>query len=66
MSIEIKPVDPNHVYWVATSNDLTVVHYGLTEHGMVTTTGQPNLETFDNEADYLARLTELGVTPEEE
>jgi hypothetical protein len=28
--------------------------------------GQPIIEEFDNEADWLIRLAELGITPEEE
>ena len=33
-------------YWIAYSDDRTVVHYGKTEPEQSTTTGQPNLDTF--------------------
>ena len=40
------------------------VHYGFVKAGTNLNTGQPTLEKFDTESQYLARLKELGVEPE--
>jgi hypothetical protein len=46
-------------YWLAYNKDLSVFHTGVTEVGQVTTTGQPNLEHFDTEAELEKRVDEL-------
>lgn len=61
MSIDINPIAPTTVWWVTTTDDLSVIRNGVTDGGLHTTFGQPNVELFDNEVDYLARLEELGV-----
>lgn len=38
----------------------------FTGDGTVLDSGQPIIEEFDNESDWLIRLAELGITPEEE
>ncbi len=47
------------VYWLAYSDDLSVFHIGVTEVGQVTTTGQPNFERFNTEAELEKRVDEL-------
>lgn len=42
------------------------VHYGVLEAGQEIATGQVNLEIFDNEEEYSARLLELGITLEDQ
>lgn len=46
-------------YWLAYNDDLSVFHTGVTEVGQVTTSGQPNFERFDTEAELKARVNEL-------
>jgi len=46
-------------YWLACNDDLSVFHTGVTEVGQVTTSGQPNFERFDTEAELEARVNEL-------
>ena len=46
-------------------NSINVFHYGELNEGQVVTTGQPNLEYFDNLNTLKERLAELGVTCDE-
>jgi hypothetical protein len=48
-------------WWVAYNESKSIIHYGKTEIGQVTVSGQPLFEIFDNELDYSKRLTDLGV-----
>ena len=54
----------NHIvdtWFIAKNENNTVIHYGLCEVGQVTETGQPILETYENESDWLNRLGELEI-----
>lgn len=51
-------------YWIAHTGS-SVVHQGYAEADTHVDTGQESLETFDNRPDWVARLAELGATPEE-
>ena len=46
-------------YWLAYNKDLSVFHTGVTEVGQVTSSGQPNFERFDTEAELEKRVDEL-------
>jgi len=48
-------------WWICYNDGQTAIHYGKTEVGQVTTSGQPNHELFNTEQDYLDRLNELGI-----
>ena len=50
-------------WWIA-HNDDDVVHSGTITEGNTLTTGQPNLETFDNRRDWEDRLLVLENNPE--
>jgi hypothetical protein len=67
---EVKRVKKNMVelkaisdFWFITINeaDSTVIHHGKVEGGQSFITGQPSIEEYANELDYIERLTELGV-----
>lgn len=47
------------IYWLAYSNDLSLFHYGELEVGRVLTTGQPILEEFTIEQEWIDRIVEL-------
>lgn len=49
------------VWWIAKSEDDSVIHYGTVDESNVVETGQPILESYDNENDWLIRLQQLGV-----
>lgn len=46
-------------YWCAYSDDLSAFLTGVTNTNQVTTTSQPNLESFDTEKELIARVDEL-------
>ena len=48
-------------WWVAYNEDKSVVHYGKTEVGYETVSGQPLYEIFDTELAYNNRLVELNI-----
>lgn len=55
MSIEInKPRQANR--WIARSNDGSVLHTGTTYSNQVTTTGQPVLDGYEDENEYLSAV----------
>lgn len=47
-------------YYIA-HNGNDVMHYGIIEVNQTVSTGQTELETFDNKENWEARLLELGV-----
>lgn len=47
-------------YWISSSGS-----HGFCDVNQVTDSGKEDIETFENEADYLARLNELGIEIEE-
>ena len=51
---------------IALNNDASLIFYDFINAGNSFATGQPIIEEFDNEAAWLVRLAELGITPEEE
>ena len=56
---------PNIDTWfICRNEDNTVIHYFFNPANNQIGTGQPIVEEFTNEADWLARLKELGITPE--
>lgn len=56
---------PNIDMWfICRNEDLTVIHYFFNPANNQVGTGQPIIEEYDNEADWLIRLKELGITPE--
>ena len=50
--------------WYIAHNGGSIIHPGIAYEGCQVTTGQPYFETFNNETDWLVRLTELGYQPE--
>lgn len=48
------------MYWIAHNND-DIVHYGWSPDMAQVTTGQPELESFADQAAFISRLAELGV-----
>ena len=56
---------PNIDMWFICRNEgLTVIHYFFNPANNEMDTGQPIVEEYDNESDWLIRLAELGITPE--
>lgn len=52
--------------WFIAHNNVDVFHYGFAEIGKALDTGQPILEEFDNEVDWLDRLSELNISTEDD
>jgi len=59
--IEIPNID---TWFICRNEDLTVIHYFFNPANNQMGTGQPIIEEYDNEADWIIRLKELGITPE--
>jgi len=59
MSVEIKNAN-NDVWFIAKSEDNSVIHSGVVQKGGCMKSGQKELEVFDNEQDQLDRLEELN------
>lgn len=56
---------PNIDTWfICRNEDNTVIHYFFNPANNQIGTGQLIVEEYTNEADWLARLKELGITPE--
>ncbi len=49
------------IYWIARSNDNSVVHIGETSPGQVTSSGQEIMEQFTSKDEWSARALELGI-----
>ncbi len=49
---------------IALNNDASLIYYDFIGAGYWFANGQPIIEEYDNEADWLIRLAELGITPE--
>lgn len=62
MAVEIKD-QTQDTWWIARKTDDSIITYGMVEVGQVMESGLDILETFLNEADWLERLAELGITP---
>jgi hypothetical protein len=50
--------------WFIAHNGIDVFHFGFVPKGTQLDTGQPHLETFDNEEEYLVRKQELNINEE--
>ncbi len=58
---------PNIDTWFICGNeDLTIIHYFFNPANHEMATGQPIVEEYYNEANWLIRLAELGITSIEE
>ena len=53
-----------NIWFIAKNNDNSIIHYGFAGAGTDMSVGQPIIETFNNEQDYLNRLIELNVNLE--
>ena len=51
-------------WYIVYLQDETIIYYGFCPTGTRLDSGMPVVEEFDNEADWLERLKELGITPE--
>ena len=58
MATTIKP-EQGTIYYIIYSDDLSVLFDGSVDVGNVLTTGQPNIEEFNNEEEMKIRLAEL-------
>jgi len=58
MAVTIKP-EQGTIYYIIYSDDLSVLFDGSVDVGNVLTTGQPNIEEFNNEEEMKIRLAEL-------
>ena len=47
--------------WFIAHNGEVTIHYGFVSQGEAISTGQPTLELFYNEEDWIIRLAELGI-----
>lgn len=55
---------PNIDTWfICRNEDNSVIHYFFNPANNQVGTGLPIIEEYDNEADWLVRLKELGITP---
>jgi hypothetical protein len=52
--------------WFLCHNGIDVFHYGFAEEGTALDSGQPIIELFDTEQEWLDELLKYGITPEEE
>ena len=50
-------------WMIALNNDASLIFYDFIGAGYWFANGQPIIEEYDNEADWLVRLAELGITP---
>lgn len=55
-----------HDEWFIAHNNVDVFVFSFNPQGTTIETGQPFLEVFNNEEDWLARCAELDITPENE
>jgi hypothetical protein len=51
--------------WFIAHNGIDVFHWGFVPKDTQLDTGQPHLETFDNEEDWLTRKVELNILTKE-
>tara|TARA_R100000734_G_C3247080_1_gene49865 strand:- start:51 stop:233 length:183 start_codon:yes stop_codon:yes gene_type:complete len=51
-------------WMIALNNDASLIYYDFINAGNAFATGQPIVEEYNNEAEWLLRLKELGITPE--
>ena len=58
-----KTVDKD-TWYIVYLEDKSKIFYGFCPNGTRLDSGMPIVEEYDNEADWLERLKELGITPE--
>lgn len=58
-----KTVDKD-TWYIVYLEDESKIFYGFCPTGTRLDSGMPVVEEYDNEADWLIRLAELGITPE--
>ena len=54
------------IWWIVTSTDKTIIHYGELLPNTELISGQDELETFNSEDSWIGRLLELGITIEDQ
>lgn len=59
--IEIPNID---MWFICRNEDLSVIHYFFNKANNQIGTGQPIVEEFISEEDWIKRLLELGIIPE--
>jgi len=59
-----KTVD-RETWYIVYFKDKSRIYYGFCPNGTRLDSGMPVVEEFYNEADWIERLKELGITPEE-
>jgi hypothetical protein len=52
--------------WFIAHNGKDIYHYGFAAKGTSITSGQPILETFESEQEYLDKLKQYGINIEDE
>ena len=52
--------------WFIAHNSVDIFHYGFVEKDKALDTGQPILEEFDTEEEWLVRLSELNIDIEDD
>ena len=53
----------NDTWMIGLNNDESFIVYDFINAQHSFATGQPKIELYDNEQDWLNRLSELGITP---
>ena len=53
-------------WYIVYLEDKSKIFYGFSPNGTRLDSGMPVVEEFNNEAEWSARLAELGITPEED
>jgi hypothetical protein len=48
-------------YYIVSSNDFSIIHYGVMKPGMYLKSGQQIFEQFETQEDLVERLEKLGV-----
>lgn len=52
------------IWFIGRNEDNSLIQYASAPANKILGCGLPIFEEFDNEADWLVRLAELGITPE--
>ena len=55
-----------NTWFIGRASDNSVVHYFQVEENTQLDSGQEIIELFNSEEEYLTRLLELGISPEDE
>ncbi len=60
----MKIIAENNTWYIVYLEDKSKIYYGFLPKNEILGTGMPVIEEYTNEADWLERLKELGITPE--